>query len=145
MRGRNRIHIGTSGWHYEHWRGRFYPQGMNPEEFLRYYVGRFHTVEINNSFYQLPKAETLGMWREAVPSGFIFSVKGSRYITHMKKLKDPKASVSKFLGGVEVLREKLGPVLFQLPPRWKFNPGWLRSSRIEPSAFRHSMNGWLKD
>ena len=122
MKKRGRIHLGTSGWHYDHWRGPFYPPSAKTEDFLPYYCKYFHTVEINNTFYQLPQKETLDMWRDTVPAGFIFSVKGSRYITHMKKLKDPEKSVGKFLERVEVLGEKLGPILFQLPPRWKLNP-----------------------
>jgi uncharacterized protein YecE (DUF72 family) len=125
--GRQSVHIGTSGWHYNHWRGPFYPEDMRAGEFLEYYRKRFHTVEINNSFYQLPKKETLEGWKNAVPGDFIFAVKASRYITHMKKLKDPEKSTAKFLDRVEVLESRLGPVLFQLPPRWKFNPERLRA------------------
>jgi uncharacterized protein YecE (DUF72 family) len=95
---------------------------MHEKEFLRYYADHFQTVEINNSFYQLPRRETLTAWRNTVPSGFIFTVKASRYITHMKKLKDPIASLSALLATVEILGDKLGPILFQLPPRWRFNP-----------------------
>jgi uncharacterized protein YecE (DUF72 family) len=95
---------------------------MPKKEFLRYYAGHFQTVEINNSFYRLPKKETLIAWRNSVPAGFIFTVKASRYITHMKKLKDPTDSLNGLLKAVEVLGDKLGPILFQLPPRWRFNP-----------------------
>lgn len=139
MKEQERIHIGTSGWHYGHWKGPFYPENHPNEEFLEFYQCHFHTVEINNSFYQLPKKETLKMWRNAVPSGFIFSVKGSRYITHMKKLKDPKESVFAFLKRVEVLGDKLGPILFQLPPRWKFNPDRLKSFlEVLPEKFQYA-------
>jgi uncharacterized protein YecE (DUF72 family) len=117
-----KIHIGTSGWHYDHWRGPFYPEDLAKRDFLEYYMRRFHTVEINNSFYQLPKDKTLALWRETVPKGFVFTVKASRYITHMKKLKDPEDSLATFLQRVEALDDKLGPILFQLPPRWRFNP-----------------------
>ena len=95
---------------------------MAKKEFLKYYADHFQTVEINNSFYQLPKKETLTSWRNSVPSGFIFTVKASRYITHMKKLKDPSEPLHTLLETVEVLGDKLGPILFQLPPRWQFNP-----------------------
>jgi uncharacterized protein YecE (DUF72 family) len=115
------IHIGTSGWHYDHWRGPFYPENLTPKTFLTYYQQRFHTVEINNSFYQLPSEKTLVDWRETVPPGFIFTVKGSRYITHMKKLKDPGQSVPPLLERIQTLGDRLGPILFQLPPRWRFN------------------------
>lgn len=116
------VHVGTSGWHYGDWSGPFYPEGLPKKDFLAYYSEYFHTVEINNSFYQLPKKETLVNWRKTVPPGFLFTVKASRYITHMKKLKDAQEAVSSFLKRVEVLKDKLGPILFQLPPRWRFNP-----------------------
>ncbi|HZE20832.1 MAG TPA: DUF72 domain-containing protein [Desulfobaccales bacterium] len=115
------IHIGTSGWHYGHWRGPFYPEDLSPEGFLEFYAQRFQTVEINNSFYQLPSEPALESWRQGVPDNFIFAVKGSRFITHMKKLKDPERSLAPFLQRIVVLQEKLGPILFQLPPRWRFN------------------------
>jgi len=115
------IHIGTSGWHYDAWRGPFYPQDMTAEDFLGYYADRFQTVEINSTFYQLPEEGTFAQWHSTVPDGFVFAVKANQYITHMKKLKDPEEPVSNFLGRVDALRDKLGPVLFQLPPRWNFN------------------------
>jgi len=121
------IHIGTSGWHYPHWQGPFYPEKLPKSEFLRYYRNKFHTVEINNSFYRLPQEKTLIDWRESVPPGFIFAVKGSRYITHMKKLKDPQQSVEPLFSRITLLQDKLGPVLFQLPPRWRYNGERLRS------------------
>jgi uncharacterized protein YecE (DUF72 family) len=144
------IHIGTSGWHYDDWRGPFYPEDMPPEDFLRYYGKHFQTVEINNSFYQLPRKETFEMWRETVPPGFAFAVKGSRYITHMKKLKDPEKSVGKFLERVEALGEKLGPILFQLPPRWKLNPERLRAFlEALPGKYRYAFEfrdlSWFSD
>jgi uncharacterized protein YecE (DUF72 family) len=137
MRKQERIHIGTSGWHYEHWRGAFYPEDLTKEDFLKYYKNQFHTVEINNTFYQLPEEEIPLGWRKTVPPGFIFSVKGSRYITHMKKPKNPKKPVSTFLRRIEVLENNLGPILFQLPPRWKFNPDRLKSFlEVLPEKFR---------
>ncbi|HEX3035039.1 MAG TPA: DUF72 domain-containing protein [Thermodesulfobacteriota bacterium] len=115
------IHIGTSGWHYKHWRGSFYPQSLSTGDFLEYYVERFHTVEINNSFYKLPEEKTLIDWCDTVPEEFIFSVKANRFITHMKKLKDPEQPVATLLKRVELLGDRLGPILFQLPPRWHLN------------------------
>ncbi|MFP4126002.1 MAG: DUF72 domain-containing protein [Alphaproteobacteria bacterium] len=112
------IRIGTSGWHYDHWVGAFYPAGTKPEDFLAFYAERFDAAEINTSFYQLPSAETLAHWRDTVPAGFRFTAKASRYITHMKKLKDPAASLERFLQRIAVLDPKLGPLLFQLPPNW---------------------------
>lgn len=113
-----RIRIGTSGWHYAHWRGPFYPEKLSSEDMLGYYAERFSTVEINNSFYHLPSRETFRAWRSQTPARFSFSVKASRYITHMKKLKEPKQPLRKFLLHAGELKEKLGPILFQLPPRW---------------------------
>lgn len=116
------VRIGTSGWHYEHWRGPFYPADLPSSKMLAFYLRHFDTVEINNSFYRLPTAECFDGWREATPKGFCFAVKASRFITHRKKLKDPESALEKFLPRVERLREKLGPILFQLPPRWRCNP-----------------------
>lgn len=117
-----KLHIGTSGWHYKHWLGGvFYPQGTTPAQMFQFYAQHFDTVEINNSFYHLPSAQTFDNWRDSSPAGFLFAVKGSRFITHMKKLKDPKPSSEKFFLVVDRLGKKLGPILFQLPPRWKVN------------------------
>ena len=116
-----RIFIGTSGWHYSHWVGPFYPKKSPSAEFLSFYTRHFHTVEINNTFYHLPSQETLKAWREGTPKGFLFSCKGSRFITHMKKLKDPEHSTQRFLEAIQVLGSKVGPILFQLPPRWNIN------------------------
>jgi uncharacterized protein YecE (DUF72 family) len=115
------IHIGTSGWHYDHWKGPFYPDGMAKDEMLTHYSRHLHTVEVNNSFYQLPQKDTLTRWKKTVPSDFIFAFKASRYITHMKKLKDPAKGVPPLLDAAGALGEKLGPILFQLPPRWRVN------------------------
>ena len=139
MKERKLIHIGTSGWHYQHWKGPFYPEDLRKREFLNYYADRFHTVEINNSFYQLPKEKTLIRWHNNVPSGFAFAVKASRYITHMKKLKDPEEPVSNFLGRMEKLGDKLGPILFQLPPNWSLNHQRLRAFlEVLPTGFRYA-------
>lgn len=127
MKKGHRIHIGTSGWHYEHWKGPFYPESLPNSSFLKYYAGHFVTVEVNNSFYQMPKEETLREWMDTVPSEFIFSVKASRFITHMKKLKDAGKPLNSFLDKVKTIGDKLGPVLFQLPPRWSVNTDRLGS------------------
>jgi uncharacterized protein YecE (DUF72 family) len=121
MSWRNRIHVGTSGWHYDHWQGPFYPDDLPPVDWLSYYADRFDTVEINNTFYQLPARATLERWRATGPDGFCFAVKASRYITHMKKLKDPQEPLSRLYSRIEALGDALGPVLFQLPPRWRFD------------------------
>jgi len=121
MPKKGRIYIGTSGWHYKHWNGTFYPEGTRAAEQLEYYLKYFGTVELNNSFYHLPPPETFRKWKAAVPRDFIFSVKGSRYITHMKKLKVAQESIDRFFNSAGCLGKKLGPVLFQLPPGWKVN------------------------
>src|ERR1700745_37198 len=88
----SRIHIGTSGWNYKHWLGRFYPEKIRPADMLQFYLQHFDTVELNNSFYHLPSIKSFRNWRDTVPDNFIFAVKASRFITHMKKLKAPKTS-----------------------------------------------------
>jgi uncharacterized protein YecE (DUF72 family) len=115
------VRVGTSGWHYGHWRGPFYPPDLSPRRFLAYYARRFPTVEINNSFYRLPSEPALAAWRATAPPGFLFAVKASRLITHLKKLRDPERSLAPFWERLALLRETLGPILFQLPPRWHFD------------------------
>lgn len=115
------VYIGTSGWSYQHWRGPFYPPDLPQTRWLDYYVKHFSTVEINNSFYQLPHEATFAEWQHTTPNGFLFAVKASRYITHMKKLRDVQAPLDMFLAHATALGNKLGPILFQLPPRWNFN------------------------
>jgi uncharacterized protein YecE (DUF72 family) len=121
VKRKNKIHIGTSGWYYKHWLGPFYPKDLNPSQFLDFYITHFNTVEINNSFYMLPKEETFDKWWKAVPEDFLFAIKASRYITHNKKLKEGKVSFGNFIEKADALKEKLGPILFQLPPGWKIN------------------------
>ena len=119
---KGRIRIGTSGWNYDHWLGAFYPKGTRQQHLLAVYAELFDSVEINRTFYQLPSAKAVAAWREQTPAGFLFAAKASRYLTHMKKLKDPGEPLARLLGCVEALGEKLGPLLFQLPPRWRVNP-----------------------
>src|SRR5437773_5501552 len=114
-------YIGTSGWNYRHWLGPFYPQRFPAAEMLKFYTQYFNTVELNNSFYHLPTVNAFKTWRATVPDNFRFAVKGSRFITHMKKLKAPKTSTNKFFARVKYLEEKAGPILFQLPPHWRLN------------------------
>jgi uncharacterized protein YecE (DUF72 family) len=115
------IRVGTSGYHYKHWLGRYYPAGTKPNAMLAYYLRDFDTVELNNTFYRLPAEETFDSWRDAVPPGFVYAVKGSRYITHMIKLKDPMRGLANFMPRAERLGNRLGPILWQLPPHWKVN------------------------
>ena len=117
-----KLDVGTSGWHYRHWLGSFYPEGLTASKMLEWYAGQFDTVEINNSFYRLPPESALQSWRETVPAGFRFALKGSRFITHMKKLKEPGPALAKFFSRGDLLGRKLGPVVFQLPPNWSPNP-----------------------
>lgn len=121
------IFIGTSGWAYPHWRGRFYPEGLGDDALLGYYADRFVTTEINNTFYRPPSKDTVEAWREAVPGGFLFAVKASRYMTHAKRLKEPDRTLSEFLWRIRALGPHLGPVLFQLPGRWRPNPDRLEA------------------
>lgn len=116
-----RVHIGTSGWHYKHWEGVFYPENLPTKQQFSFYARHFKTVELNNPFYRLPSDSTFLAWRENSPQHFLYAVKASRFITHMKKLKEPTSSTAKFFHGAELLAEKLGPILFQLPPRWERN------------------------
>ena len=115
------IRIGTSGYHYKHWVGPFYPPKTPPSKMLDYYVRYFDTVELNNSFYRLPTPEAFDCWRDATPPNFIFAVKASRFLTHNKKLKDPENALDNLLPRAVRLKNKLGPTLFQLPPRWRVN------------------------
>jgi uncharacterized protein YecE (DUF72 family) len=118
---RTGIHIGTSGWSYDHWKGPFYPAQLPGNRMLDYYAQRLHSVEINSSFYRLPQPQTLQHWYDSTPDDFHFTVKASRYITHMKKLREPQKTLPDLLERVSSLGDKLGPILFQLPPHWHFN------------------------
>jgi len=110
--------VGTSGWDYPHWSSVFYPEDLEEADYLEYAAQALPSLEVNNSFYSLPEADTLERWRETTPDGFVFSLKASRYITHMKKLKTADDALGKLIDRSQVLREKLGPLLFQLPPHW---------------------------
>src|SRR5437588_8530721 len=116
------IRIGTSGWHYKHWCGPFYPKKCPSSQWFELYARLFDTVEVNNTFYRLPTEDALRNWHDAAPRKFCFSVKSSRFITHIKRLRDPDDAISLFFSRVELLRSKLGPILFQLPPRWHVDP-----------------------
>ena len=110
------IRIGTSGWHYDHWRGRFYPDELPKTRWLEHYARHFDTVEINSTFYHLPKVQTMVNWHDRAPARFLYALKASRYITHVKKLNDPQESLERFLELAALLKRRLGPVLYQLPP-----------------------------
>lgn len=134
----SKIHIGTSGWSYKHWHGTFYPQGTKQKDEFAYYARKFDSVEINNTFYRLPNETVFEGWEQHSPPNFLFILKASRYITHMKKLHDPDESLNRFLYHAAFLKKKLGPVLFQLPPFMKANTALL-SEFLEalPAANRY--------
>lgn len=135
-----RVGLGTSGWVYPHWRERFYPPALPQRAWLGVYARTFETVEINRSFYRLPSPEAAAAWAAEVPEGFCFAVKASRYLTHMKKLKDPEEPLSRLLEAIAPLGPKLGPILFQLPPRWRFDAERLdRFLAVLPREGRHAV------
>jgi uncharacterized protein YecE (DUF72 family) len=111
-------YVGCSGWHYKHWRGRVYDESLPTSAWLRAYAERFPTVEINNSFYRLPSEQTFASWREQAPRGFLFALKASRFLTHIKRLREPDEPLERFFAHARPLGPTLGPVLYQLPPRW---------------------------
>jgi uncharacterized protein YecE (DUF72 family) len=144
------IHIGTSGWCYPYWKGAFYPRDLPNSQMLEHYCRYFNSVEINGSFYRLPNPSTLIRWREISPAGFCFSAKASRYLTHMKKLRDPQPTLSIFLERMQTLGDKLGPILLQLPPHWHFNAWRLEKLLTVLSAdFRYAFefrdHSWLNE
>lgn len=148
------ILIGTSGYNYPHWwNGVFYPSDLPQRKWLEFYAEHFETVELNVSFYRLPKKEAFESWRKRTPKGFSFAVKGSRFITHIKRLKDCREPLSLFFDHASALKEKLGAVLWQLPPRFKFQNERLEefcvllSTLPRAKRFRHSFEfrdeSWL--
>ena len=118
MERKERIFIGTSGWVYKEWANNFY-KGLKAKEHFPHYVTQFPTVEINASFYRLPNLKMVHGWRAKAPEGFLFAVKGSRYITHIKRLNNLEGSVNMFVRRISPMKEKLGPLLWQLPPSFK--------------------------
>jgi uncharacterized protein YecE (DUF72 family) len=133
-----KYYIGTSGWHYEDWQGLFYPQELAKSKWLEFYARHFATVELNNSFYRLPSEKAFVNWREASPAGFIFAVKVSRFITHIKRLKNVEEPVQNFLTRADLLNDKLGPLLYQLPPNMKRNDERLENFlAMLPRRYRH--------
>lgn len=142
------IYIGTSGWQYNHWQGKFYPEGLSRSEWLSYYAHTFPTVEINSSFYHLPTETMLQRCYSSTPEGFIFSLKASRYITHVKRLRDVGEAITGFNDRVRLLKQRLGPVLYQLPPSLRRDDELLEGFlKLLPGdianciEFRH--NSWL--
>jgi uncharacterized protein YecE (DUF72 family) len=145
-----RYYIGTSGWHYEHWRGLFYPEKLDKARWLEFYAGHFTTVELNNTFYRLPSENAFDTWRDSTPADFTFAVKVSRFITHIKRLKDVGEPLERFIARAQILGDKLGPLLYQLPPNMHRNDDRLESflSTLPPVVrhvieFRHE--SWLDE
>jgi uncharacterized protein YecE (DUF72 family) len=131
-------YVGCSGWHYEHWRGLYYPQELPRSQWLAFYARQFTTVELNNSFYRLPSEKAFTTWRESTPENFIFAVKVSRFITHIKRLRNLGSAVENFLSRATFLKEKLGPLLYQLPPSMKRNDELLQNFLSTlPSKYQH--------
>src|SRR3954469_8364894 len=120
------LYVGTSGYSYKEWKGTFYPEDLPVNQMLRYYGERFRSVEINNTFYRMPKACLLEAWAREVPAEFKFVLKAPQRITHMQRLKDAGDSVSYLLKAAVALQERLGPLLFQLPPYFKKDAPRLR-------------------
>ena len=145
-----RAFIGTSGWVYPHWRGAFYPQKLAQRRWFAHYAERFSTVEINNTFYQLPAEGVFRGWEERAPEGFVYALKANRYITHVRRLRDAAGPLSLFLGRARLLGEHLGPVLYQLPPRWKKDADRLAAFvSLLPEDVRHAFEfrdpSWYED
>jgi len=143
-------YIGTSGWHYDHWRDRFYPRKLTKAEWLEFYAHHFTTVELNNSFYRLPSENAFAAWRDSSPANFAFAVKVSRFITHIKRLRNTKEAIEKFVTRAKILGEKLGPLLYQLPPNMHRNDELLQSFLPTlPRGMKHVVEfrhqSWLED
>jgi uncharacterized protein YecE (DUF72 family) len=138
------IHVGCSGWQYADWRERFYPKGVPQRRWLQHYAQTFDTVEVNATFYRLAKPAAVGAWVEETPPDFVFTVKGSQYLTHMKRLRDVDVGPERFFTSIAPLVEspKLGPILWQLPPNFQRDDerldGWLEGLRRFPAA-RHAV------
>jgi len=145
-----RILAGTSGFSYKEWKGSFYPEDLPDAEMLRYYAGKLSAVEINNTFYRMPRSEMLSKWAEQVPDGFLFALKASQQITHRKRLKEAGDAVAYFFKIAVTLGDRMGPVLFQLPPNFKKDlPRLTEFMAVLPPAsrcafeFRHP--SWFED
>ncbi|MHB1361279.1 MAG: DUF72 domain-containing protein [Thermoleophilia bacterium] len=139
MLSASELRIGTSGWNYSHWRQIFYPRGMKQAEWLTFYAQSFDTVEINTTFYRLPKPEYVENWAASVPEGFLFAVKGSRYLTHVKRLGDTGEPVERFFDLMSRFGEKAGPILWQLPPQMKLDGDRLAAFvSALPGGWRHA-------
>jgi len=143
-------YIGTSGWKYRHWEGTFYPDNIKKKDQFKYFSEHFDTVELNNSFYRQPSPDNFKQWKSQSPKKFTYAVKANRYFTHLKKLNVEKTEILDFLNACEKLDNKLGPILFQLPPKWKLNTERLkRFLKMLPKAHRYTFefrnHSWYHD
>jgi len=144
------IRIGTSGWTYPHWKELFFPVDWPKSKWLEYYARHFDTVELNASFYRLPKLKTFENWKDRTPNHFLWALKASKYITHTKRLKDPEEPLERFCTASCALEEKLGPILFQLPPSLSFDEKVFEHfcQSLNPSQ-RHALEvrhpSWIND
>lgn len=144
------LRIGTSGWSYHHWQGLFYPEKLPSGRWLEYYCQHFDTVELNSSFYHLPKLATFENWQKRTPENFLFSVKGSRFISHILKLNGAREPLQNLLDNTSGLKEKLGPILFQLPPNFGLDTERLKKfakilSTDQRFAFEFRHESWFCD
>jgi uncharacterized protein YecE (DUF72 family) len=145
------VRIGCSGWNYDDWRGRLYPEGMGPARWLRRYAERFDTVEVNSSFYRLPSIKAVERWVEDTSAGFLFAVKASRYLTHVRRLRELEAGVKLFYERIDPLVRagKLGPVVWQLPPNFRRDDERLAEALRALPAGRHCFEfrhpSWFED
>lgn len=142
------IRIGTSGWDYRHWRKILYPEALPRQAWLDFYSETFDTVEVNSTFYRLPKTEFVENWKATTPEGFVFAVKGSRYLTHLKRLGDTGESLDRFFDLLGHLGDKAGPILWQLPPQMKRDDDRLAAFiGALPGGWRHAFefrnNDWF--
>lgn len=147
-----KFHVGTSGYSYKDWKGTFYPENLPAGKWFEFYEKRFSTVELNVTFYRLPKRIAFVHWYKRSPEDFLFFVKGSRYITHLKRLKDPKPSLKKFFSVVSPLKEKLAGVLWQFPSNFKEDAPRLEAFlealakyKVKRSVFEFRNETWLGD
>jgi len=145
-----KIYVGTSGYAYKEWKGKFYPEKISAKEMLRFYSGRLKTVEINNTFYRMPRESVLTSWGEQVPGGFVFALKAPQVITHLKQLRNVSEETKYLFRTVSVLDRKLGPVLFQFPKSFRANRPALEDflaliPRDMASAFEFRSPSWLND
>lgn len=144
------VHVGTSGWQYRDWRGAFYPPALAQRAWLGHYAARFQTVELNNSFYRLPERSSFERWCRETPDDFVMAVKMSRFLTHLRRLREPQEPVALFLERAEGLGPKLGPVLLQLPPGFRAEPARLAETlALFPASIRVAVefrdDSWYSD